>query len=207
MAMEDGTVCLPSLLSSGTHASLDSRRGGEGAPSARYEGMERAGEEEVGLLEGAVAEEVTVLDGISLEIRRGQLVVVCGEVGAGKSTLLAALARARPLASGRLRVSGSRAYAGQKAFIMTGSVRDNILFQLPWEPDRYADVLARAQLLPDLALLAQGDLTLVGSEGVQLSGGQRARVALARVLYADADVMFLDDVMSCLLYTSDAADE
>ena len=198
VAMEDGTVCLPSLLSSGTHASLDSRRGGEGAPSARYEGMERAGEEEVGLLEGAVAEEVTVLDGISLEIRRGQLVVICGEVGAGKSTLLEALARARPLASGRLRVSGSRAYAGQKAFIMTGSVRDNILFQLPWEPDRYADVLARAQLLPDLALLAQGDLTLVGSEGVQLSGGQRARVALARVLYADADVMFLDDVMSAL---------
>ena len=198
VAMADGTVCLPSLLGSGTHASLESGQGGEGAPSARYEGMERAGEEEVGLLEGAVAEEVMVLDRISLEIRRGQLVVICGEVGAGKSTLLAALARARPLASGRLRVSGSRAYAGQKAFIMTGSVRDNILFQLPWEPDRYADVLARAQLLPDLALLAQGDLTLVGSEGVQLSGGQRARVALARVLYADADVLFFDDVMSAL---------
>ena len=81
---------------------------------------------------------------------------------------------------------------------MTGTIRENILFHLPYHKERYTDALARAQLLPDLAHLALGDATVVGTEGAQLSGGQRARVALARVLYADADVVFLDDVMSAL---------
>jgi ABC-type multidrug transport system ATPase subunit len=94
--------------------------------------------------------------------------------------------------------TGSRAYAGQKAFIMTGTIRENILFHLPYHKERYTDALARAQLLPDLAHLALGDATVVGTGGAQLSGGQRARVALARVLYADADVVFLDDIMSAL---------
>ena len=160
-------------------------------------------DEEEGLLAarpnpGAGDGEVVVLEHVNLVVPRGRLMIICGEVGAGKSTLLAAIAHAHPVAAGRVWVTGSRAYAGQTAFIMTGTVRENIVFQLPWEPLRYKDALARAQLLPDIAQLPLGDETVVGSEGVQLSGGQRARVALARVLYADAEVVLLDDIMAAL---------
>jgi len=167
--------------------------GGDECERARDE------EEEVGLLADACGgEEVVVLQGIDLVLKRGQFLVICGEVGAGKSTLLAALALAQPLSEGKVEVHGSRAYGSQKAFVMAGSIRDNILFQLPWDPRRYREALERAALLPDLASMPAGDSTVVGPEGVQLSGGQRARVALARVLYADADVVLLDDVMSAL---------
>ena len=164
--------------------------GEEAGLLAHARGEEARGEDE--------EEETVVLEDVNLVLRRGQFLVICGEVGAGKSTLLAALAQARPLTRGHVTVTGSRAYAGQKAFVMTGSIRDNILFQLSYHKERYADALARAQLLPDLEQLPQGDATVVGTQGVQLSGGQRARVALARVLYADTDVVFLDDVMSAL---------
>ena len=159
-------------------------------------------DEEVGLLanecEGDRCEEVVVLQGVDLELKRGQFLIICGEIGAGKSTLLACLAMAQPLTDGEVQVRGSRAYASQKAFVMTGTIRDNVVFKLPFEPSKYRDALERAQLLPDLELLPMYDLTIVGPEGVQLSGGQRARVALARVIYADADVVLLDDVMSAL---------
>lgn len=160
-------------------------------------------DEEVGLLaepasEDAGIEEVEVLQGVDLELKRGRFLVICGEIGAGKSTLLACLSLALPLTDGDVQVKGSRAYASQKAFVMSGSIRENILFQLPFEPSKYRDALERSQLLTDLDLLPMYDMTMVGPEGVQLSGGQRARVALARVIYADADVVLLDDVMSAL---------
>ena len=186
IAIHGGKMC----YSSG--ARLDG--GSEECERARDE------EEKVGLLADVCGaeEEVVVLQGVDLVLKRGQFLIICGEVGAGKSTLLASLALAQPLSEGKVEVHGSRAYANQKAFVMTGSIRDNILFQLPWEPRRYREALERAALLPDLASMPEGDRTLVGPEGVQLSGGQRARVALARVLYADADVVLLDDVMSAL---------
>jgi len=177
----------------------DSSRRGAGA---REVGGRQQAEEKVGLLveqrEEELEKEVVVLEEVHLRVQRGQFLVICGQIGAGKSTLLAALAEALPLVRGRVTTNGARAYAGQKAFVMTGSIRDNVLFQQRMDTRRYWDALQRAQLMPDLALLPQGDLTVVGTEGVQLSGGQRARVALARVLYADVDVVLLDDIMSAL---------
>eukprot|EP00392_Amoebophrya_sp_AT5.2_P010444 g10504.t1 len=80
----------------------------------------------------------------------------------------------------------------------SSAIRDNILFHSPLDEDRYFDTLQRCCLLPDLEMFPDYDNTLVGESGVQLSGGQKARVGLARALYSDADILFLDDVLSAV---------
>lgn len=142
--------------------------------------------------------QTVVLKDVSLEIQPGELVMIAGAVGSGKSSLLASLAGARPALSGRCAVSGRRAYVSQKPFLLNATICDNILFGLPMDSARYNDAIRLAALPEDLAALQAGDQTLVGENGVQLSGGQRARVALARALFADADVLLLDDVLSAV---------
>lgn len=144
-------------------------------------------------------EPVTViLQDVNIQISKGQLVMVAGPVGAGKSTLLASLACARPALGGCCEVFGRRAYASQKPFLMNASIQQNILFGSKLDLQRYEDAVFRAALRPDLQALPEGDSTLVGENGVQLSGGQKARVALARALYADAHIVLLDDVLSAV---------
>ena len=75
-------------------------------------------------------------------------------------------------------------------------MRDNILFGAPYDAERFARVVEACQLLPDLKQLRYGELTPIGDKGVALSGGQRARVALARAVYSDAQVYLLDDPLS-----------
>lgn len=78
------------------------------------------------------------------------------------------------------------AYASQVSYIRHGTIRDNILFDQVYWPERYAEVLRVTRLLPDLALMRNGDMTEVGESGINLSGGQRARIALARAVYSRA---------------------
>ncbi|CAE8677285.1 unnamed protein product, partial [Polarella glacialis] len=139
-----------------------------------------------------------VLKEVSLAVPHGHLVMVAGPVGAGKSCLLASLACARPALAGRCEVAGRRAYVAQKPFLLNATVRENVLFGLDLDQVKYEDALRRAALKQDLLALPAGEETLVGESGVQLSGGQKARVALARALYADADVVLLDDVLSAV---------
>ena len=68
------------------------------------------------------------------------------------------------------------------------------IFGRPFEQRRYDDALDACALRDDLAALPAGDATEIGERGINLSGGQKARVALARAVYADADVYVLDDV-------------
>jgi len=141
---------------------------------------------------------VTVLSFVNLEVHRGELCLVAGPIGCGKSTLLATLAGARSPLSGVCQVNGSCAYASQKPFLLNASVRENIIFTQPFDLDRYQDAVRRAALEADFTALAQGDATPVGEQGVQLSGGQKSRVALARALYSMADVIVCDDVLSAV---------
>jgi ABC-type multidrug transport system fused ATPase/permease subunit len=90
------------------------------------------------------------------------------------------------------------AYAPQMSYIRHGSVRDNILFGLPFWKDRYFEVLRQCSLEADLALLIDGDRTEVGENGVNLSGGQKARINLARCVYSRARTLYLDDVLSAV---------
>jgi ATP-binding cassette subfamily C (CFTR/MRP) protein 1 len=143
-------------------------------------------------------EQPNILSDIDLTIPKGQLVAVVGSVGAGKSSLLSALLGDMVKKSGQVQVNGRIAYVPQQAWIQNATIRDNVLFSLPYVERRYEDVLKRSQLLPDLRLLSAGDLTEIGEKGINLSGGQKQRVSIARALYAEAEIYLFDDPLSAL---------
>lgn len=102
------------------------------------------------------------------------------------------------LSKGFLCCSYWRAYVPQVPWILSGTVRDNILFGKSYHPERYTDTVKACALDVDISLMAGGDMAYIGEKEVNLSGGQRARLALARVLYHDSDVIMLDDVLSAV---------
>jgi len=95
-------------------------------------------------------------------------------------------------------LQGEVAYAAQSPWILNATLRENILFGKPMDEARYNRVIRACQLEHDLTLLEDGDLTDIGEKGINLSGGQKARVSVARAAYADADVVILDDPLSAL---------
>ncbi|XP_039296024.1 probable multidrug resistance-associated protein lethal(2)03659 [Nilaparvata lugens] len=139
------------------------------------------------------------LNNINLELPHGSLMAVIGLVGAGKSSLLYAILRELPLSSGSLTLNGGRlSYASQEPWLFAGSVRQNILFGEPYDRERYREVTRVCALRPDLEMMPYGDRTVVGDRGVSLSGGQRARINLARAVYKKADIYLLDDPLSAV---------
>ncbi|XP_021375724.1 multidrug resistance-associated protein 5-like [Mizuhopecten yessoensis] len=139
-----------------------------------------------------------VLQNINLTVIRGKHIGICGAVGCGKSSLLQALIGRMPLLTGRLAVDGSVAYAAQQAWIFNGTLRENVLFGNPYNPDWYRKVLTACSLDPDLRILANGDMTEIGDKGTNLSGGQKQRVILARAVYSKRDIYLLDDPLSAV---------
>ncbi|XP_038065584.1 multidrug resistance-associated protein 4-like [Patiria miniata] len=140
----------------------------------------------------------TVLQDVSFRIQPGELLAVIGPVGCGKSSLLAALLGEIPTVSGVNTLNGRVGYTAQQPWILSGSLRDNILFGSKYKQAKYQRIIKHCALTRDIELLPEGDLTLVGERGVTLSGGQRARVSLARALYSDVDVYLLDDPLSAV---------
>ena len=115
-----------------------------------------------------------------------------------KSTLLhAMLGELLPL-KGSCKVSGRVAYASQDPWIFSGTIRQNILCGLDYDADRYNRVIQVCALVDDISLFQNGDSALVGERGISLSGGQKARVSLARALYIEADIYLLDDPLSAV---------
>ena len=95
-------------------------------------------------------------------------------------------------------MAGRVAYASQKSWIFSGTVKQNILCGLDYDAERYNRVIEACALADDIRLFPNGDSTCVGERGVSLSGGQKARVNLARALYTDADIYLLDDPLSAV---------
>lgn len=135
---------------------------------------------------------------INLSATPGNLLAIIGPVGSGKTSLLHAILKELPLIEGKLRVEGRLSYASQEPWLFSGSVRQNILFGLPMDRLRYKTVVQKCALERDFRLLPFGDKTIVGDRGVGLSGGQRARINLARAVYKDADIYLLDDPLSAV---------
>ncbi|CAJ1389613.1 unnamed protein product [Effrenium voratum] len=136
---------------------------------------------------------------LSLSLAPGELCVVCGPVGSGKSSLvMGMLGELGAPVSGRAEVCGGMALAGQEPWILSASLKKNILSFRDCEEGCYKQALHRAQLQADLAALPAGDETEIGSKGINISGGQKARVGLARALLTSKDVVFLDDVLSAV---------
>lgn len=146
------------------------------------------------------------LKDINIEANKGDFVCVVGKVGSGKSSLLSsiigqleAIHADKPLSKpSPIEIGGSMAYCSQTPWIMNASVRDNILFGFRYDEEYYNKTVEACQLLPDLAVLPDGDATQVGEKGITLSGGQKARLSLARAVYSRAEVYLLDDVLSAV---------
>ncbi|KAJ7064111.1 ABC protein [Mycena amicta] len=140
------------------------------------------------------------LDSISMTVPRGALVAIVGRVGSGKSSLLQGLIGEMRVAAteGGWTFSGCVAYCPQTAWIQNATLRDNVLFGRPFDEERYWRVIEDSCLLPDLKLLADGDLTEIGEKGINLSGGQKQRVNIARALYYGAEVVLFDDPLSAV---------
>uniref|UniRef100_A0A4W6DUG8 ATP-binding cassette sub-family C member 10 n=1 Tax=Lates calcarifer TaxID=8187 RepID=A0A4W6DUG8_LATCA len=156
---------------------------------------------EGGESETAAAKGSLLLHGLSLHITKGSLVVVVGKVGCGKSSLLAALTGELNRLSGVVYVADREVgfgLASQEPWIQHASVRDNILFGKDYDPTFYQAVIEACALSDDLNVLPNGDRTEVGENGVTLSGGQKARLALARAVYMDKDIYLLDDPLAAV---------
>ncbi|KAF6777701.1 hypothetical protein AHF37_02711 [Paragonimus kellicotti] len=115
-----------------------------------------------------------------------------------KSSLLQAVLGELPYAEGYVLRSSNVAYMPQLSWIFPGTLRDNILASLPYNKERYTAVLKATTLDADLANLPHGDRTQVGERGVSLSGGQKARIGLARIAYGMFDFVLLDDPLAAV---------
>lgn len=138
------------------------------------------------------------LRNINMVVKRGETIAVCGTVGSGKSSLLLALLGEMPKLSGSVYLSGSVAYVPQSAWIQSVSIRDNILFGKPYDEVRYRKAIRASALEQDIKGFSHGDLMEIGERGTNLSGGQKQRLQLARAVYNDADIYFLDDPFSAV---------
>ncbi|XP_067634870.1 probable multidrug resistance-associated protein lethal(2)03659 [Eurosta solidaginis] len=135
---------------------------------------------------------------ISVYIRPGQFVGIVGNVGVGKSTLLNSILGELEITKGNMEIHGRISYAPQEAWIFEASIRDNICFVEPFDAQRYKDVLHVCELEADLQIMPYGDSTIVGERGISLSGGQKARISLARAVYRQADIYIFDDPLSAV---------
>uniref|UniRef100_A0A8C5LE61 ATP-binding cassette sub-family C member 10 n=1 Tax=Jaculus jaculus TaxID=51337 RepID=A0A8C5LE61_JACJA len=136
-----------------------------------------------------------------LEVKKGMLVGIVGKVGCGKSSLLAAIAGELHRLRGQVAVLGlSKGFglATQEPWIQFATIRDNILFGKAFDAQLYREVLEACALDDDLSMLPAGDQTEVGEKGVTLSGGQRARIALARAVYQEKALYLLDDPLAAV---------
>uniref|UniRef100_A0A8C7JJ58 ATP-binding cassette, sub-family C (CFTR/MRP), member 8 n=1 Tax=Oncorhynchus kisutch TaxID=8019 RepID=A0A8C7JJ58_ONCKI len=151
------------------------------------------------------------LSNIDIKVPFGQLTMIVGQVGCGKSSLLlAALGEMQRLeavfqslgpsfdAPVLTSKRGSVAYASQKPWLLNATLVENITFEMPMIKPRYKAVIEACSLQPDIDILPQGDQTEIGERGIVLSGGQRQRIGVARALYQQANVVFLDDPFSAL---------
>ncbi len=140
-----------------------------------------------------------ILKDVTLKVATPGLVLVCGLVGSGKSSLLATVLGGELLVTnGFVKYSGTLAYVSDTPWVFPGTVRENILFGLPYEEKLYAEVIRACQLEKDLKTFPCQDLALIGEHGATVSGGQRTRISLARAVYSQADIYLLDDPLSSL---------
>ncbi|KAN0028398.1 hypothetical protein ACTFIV_010242 [Dictyostelium citrinum] len=139
-----------------------------------------------------------VLNNIDFVAPAGKLTVICGIVGSGKTSLVSGLIGEIYRVSGSVNIPNNISFTTQQPFLLSTSLRENILFGKPMNMERYKKVIDACCLTPDLLQLAGKDLTEIGERGINLSGGQKQRISLARALYSDSDCFILDEPLSAV---------
>ncbi len=160
------------------------------------------------------------LSDVNVNFPEGKLSLICGKLGSGKTLLLLGLLGEADCLAGQVIcprsppnaldsfgsyiaacdwiVKGLVAYCPQSAFLQNASIKNNILFGSPFDGGRYQRVLDACSLSSDLKIMEDGDETEIGEKGLNLSGGQKARVSLARAVYSRASVILMDDILSAV---------
>jgi ATP-binding cassette subfamily C (CFTR/MRP) protein 1 len=138
------------------------------------------------------------LRNINFAANKGELSCIVGRVGAGKSSFLQSVLGDLWKINGEVVVRGRIAYVAQQPWVMNATVKENIVFGHRWDPHFYNQTVEACALVDDFRQLPDGDQTEVGERGISLSGGQKARLTLARAVYARADIYLLDDVLSAV---------
>ena len=141
---------------------------------------------------------IPTLDEIELKVKRGMKVAICGSVGSGKSSMLSGVLGEIFKQSGNVKISGTKAYVPQSAWILTGNIRDNITFGKEFDEYKYEKTVEACALKKDFELFSCGDLTEIGERGINMSGGQKQRIQIARAVYEDADIYLFDDPFSAV---------
>ncbi|KAL5281109.1 ABCC2.2 family protein [Megaselia abdita] len=143
------------------------------------------------------ADEVCIKN-INLKAKKGSLVAVVGAVGCGKTSLISAILGEMDKLKGDVNTVGKIAYVPQQAWLRNCTLRENILFGLPYDRKKYERVVNACALKADIEMLSAGDKTEIGEKGINLSGGQKQRISLARAVYSDSDVFLFDDPLSAV---------
>jgi ATP-binding cassette, subfamily C (CFTR/MRP), member 1 len=164
--------------------------------------VEDLGEESIRIRDGTFSwnrhEDRNALEDINFSASKGELSCIVGRVGSGKSSFLQAILGELYKVKGEVVVHGTTAYVAQQPWVMNASVKENIVFGHRWDPTFYEKTVKACALTEDFAQLPDGDSTEVGERGISLSGGQKARLTLARAVYARADIYLLDDCLSAV---------
>jgi len=140
----------------------------------------------------------TALVDASVTVQRGQVVGVVGAVGAGKTTLLRGALQLMTARTGVCKITPRIAYVPQRALIIGGTIRDNILFGRPFDQAAFDNAVARSQLLRDIDRLPAREWSEVGERGTTLSGGQMQRLSVCRALYGRPTLIVMDDPLSAV---------
>ncbi|KAJ2143697.1 Multidrug resistance-associated protein 1 [Coemansia sp. RSA 678] len=139
-----------------------------------------------------------VLANVTLGASNGELVAVVGKTGSGKTSLLLSICGEVEMDAGGGQVVGRIGYLEQSPWIMNDTLRANVLFGREYDIKFFKKVVHACALAEDIAQWPDADLTVIGDRGINISGGQRARLALARTLYSQADIYILDDPLSAV---------
>ena len=148
-------------------------------------------------------EKIILLKDINVQILKGEHIGIIGEVGSGKTCLLNAFINnlqvfSKNKSKGNIKLSGKISFVSQNPWILNATVEENILFFSPKDEEKYKKVISICQLEPDLLTLQKGDQTEIGEKGLNLSGGQKARISIARAIYSESEIYIFDDPLSAL---------
>ncbi|KAG5351318.1 hypothetical protein C0989_006977 [Termitomyces sp. Mn162] len=138
------------------------------------------------------------LKNLKLCVPKGSFVAIVGHVGSGKSSVLQSVIGEMRRTRGKVVLGGTVAYVPQTAWIRNATLRENVLFGREDDETRFREVIKACHLERDLEMLPHGEKTEIGEKGINLSGGQKARVSLARAAYSDSDIVLLDDPLSAV---------